>query len=1007
MAERLAAAQERIDVRATAEELVRELDRLLVNQLVIVFDDSEHLAGAPESAAVLGEFLNTESPVVRTAVATRTPLPLRLAKLRSRGLLTELGAGDLAFSAEECAELLRQVRRVPVEDEADRLFASTEGWPLGASLGALHGDVPSFAGTASRRELFAFLEEEVLDRLSGAERELVVNSSVPRELDQGCMEALALPADLAARVTALGLPLRPVAADRSWLAYHPLVREFLLERVDAERPLPAVRALHGAVAPPLAAAGRAEEAIDHWLAAEAWPEAVQAIAGAGAGHLHIAPDTVQGWLDALPAELRATPWVLLLQGALDWTDGRQAEAVSGLRRAVAGFAEDGDVPGMWLARFSLADPLWITGNPQEVAALADGFDDDEALAAGIAPPAVAVYAAAALGALGRIGECDELVARLLDHPHSEPFRPLAVVAECYKHLLAGDFDELVAGAEAAIREFERFDPVNRLPVIAAILPLALGDQGHDAAAVTRWARVDELARAAHSKAMLKVSAVWQALVHARAGRLGPAQSCLARADTSTGVGWREYAAELARARIAALDGDSRSATSACERAIGLAAQAPLPDRFQTVVDAAPVMFEAGLATRGLALADDALELCEETVPGRRGRYARALLLGVRAWLRHADGAEKDATAALRRMWDEAGPNRSDVVRREWPLLEQLLWENIRTGALDPDSVVDAIETAWPGGEALLSFTEHPDARVRRSAVAAAASVGHPDLYKRLAERADDPDAEVAAAARAATERLATHPPPLRLRLLGGFDVRRGSWQAVDAAWDRRVAQRLVRYLLVKRGAFVADDMLLEAFWPGVPEDSARKRLRVAVSCARAVLDVPGAPSVIETAERTLALRLRDTDSVDVDVFEEATRAALGSAGAERRRLLERAATLWTGEPLPEERYADWTQPWRENLNARYAEVLRGLVAACHAEADHPAATQAARRLVDLDALDEGAHRELMVAYARSGRRGHALRQYLECRRVLVDELGVEPARETTDLQRDLLAGEPV
>jgi DNA-binding SARP family transcriptional activator len=49
----------------------------------------------------------------------------------------------------------------------------------------------------------------------------------------------------------------------------------------------------------------------------------------------------------------------------------------------------------------------------------------------------------------------------------------------------------------------------------------------------------------------------------------------------------------------------------------------------------------------------------------------------------------------------------------------------------------------------------------------------------------------------------------------------------------------------------------------------------------------------------------------------------------------------------------------------------------------------------------------MLAYARSGRRGHALRQFLACRRALVDGLGVEPAEETAALQRRILAGEPV
>jgi DNA-binding SARP family transcriptional activator len=314
---------------------------------------------------------------------------------------------------------------------------------------------------------------------------------------------------------------------------------------------------------------------------------------------------------------------------------------------------------------------------------------------------------------------------------------------------------------------------------------------------------------------------------------------------------------------------------------------------------------------------------------------------------------------------------------------------------------------WPGGTALVPLTSHPHPRVRRAAVAPAAVSGHRALVPKLAELAGDPDPEVAAAARAATERLRTHPPPLVIGVLGGFTLRRGSWEVEDSAWDRRVAERLVHYLLVKRGSLVPDDLLLEAFWPDTAHESARRSLKVAVSCARAVLDVPDAPSAIVSTQGTLGLRLRAGDSVDVDLFEHAAREGLAAERGERRRLLDRAAGLWTGEPLPEERYSDWAIAWRESLIARYADVLRGLVAACHEEGDHAGATQAARSLVEVDGLDESAHRDLIRAYARSGRRAHALRQYLVCRRRLVDELGMEPGRETSDLQRRVLAGEPV
>jgi DNA-binding SARP family transcriptional activator len=91
----------------------------------------------------------------------------------------------------------------------------------------------------------------------------------------------------------------------------------------------------------------------------------------------------------------------------------------------------------------------------------------------------------------------------------------------------------------------------------------------------------------------------------------------------------------------------------------------------------------------------------------------------------------------------------------------------------------------------------------------------------------------------------------------------------------------------------------------------------------------------------------------------------------------------------------------------YGELLGAAARAAFDAGDHFAAAAAGRRLVELDPLDENAHRTLMVAYARSGRRGHALRQFLDCRRGLVDALGVEPDAQTAALQRAVLAGQAV
>jgi DNA-binding SARP family transcriptional activator len=258
------------------------------------------------------------------------------------------------------------------------------------------------------------------------------------------------------------------------------------------------------------------------------------------------------------------------------------------------------------------------------------------------------------------------------------------------------------------------------------------------------------------------------------------------------------------------------------------------------------------------------------------------------------------------------------------------------------------------------------------------------------------------------ERLHDAPPPLRFRVLGRFRVTRAGWELGDETWTRPLDARLVRLLLVHGSRPVPEDVIFEALWPGRSPGSARNAQHVSVSRARRVLDLPGAEtSLIESGEHAYRIRLGERAVVDAEEFRAAAEHALDERGEEQGALLERARSLWKGEPLPEERYSDWATAYRERLIDRYIAVLTALVELRERVGDHTGATDLARELVDIDPLNEGAHRALIVAYARSGRTGYALRQYLECRRALVEGLGIEPAEATSRLQARVLAGESV
>ena len=247
------------------------------------------------------------------------------------------------------------------------------------------------------------------------------------------------------------------------------------------------------------------------------------------------------------------------------------------------------------------------------------------------------------------------------------------------------------------------------------------------------------------------------------------------------------------------------------------------------------------------------------------------------------------------------------------------------------------------------------------------------------------------------------PTTLAYRMLGGFSLTRDGVAVAPDAWQRPMAARVVRFLLVRRQR-VQEDVLLEAFWRDSDPAAARRSLAVSLSRCRAVLR----PGAIAASERAYRLVVETDDRVDVDAFEEAAALALElPAGPARTGALERAAALWSGEPLPEDRYADWARQWRDALTDRHREVLVALADARAAAGEHGAALRVARRMLDADPLDEGAHRRVMAGYAALGRRSRALEQYLRCRSVLVDAVGIEPARETTALHARILAGDEV
>ena len=244
-------------------------------------------------------------------------------------------------------------------------------------------------------------------------------------------------------------------------------------------------------------------------------------------------------------------------------------------------------------------------------------------------------------------------------------------------------------------------------------------------------------------------------------------------------------------------------------------------------------------------------------------------------------------------------------------------------------------------------------------------------------------------------------PAVRVRVLGGFDVEVDDRPVPGAAWRLRKAAELVRILALAPGHRLHREALMEQLWPDRPLEAAANNLHQAIRVARAALGPIGDGGRQALVLRDGSVSLAPTGEVWVDAtaFDAAVREANDSLAD-----LLAARAMYVGEPLPDDRYADWAVGFRENLAQDHLAVLARIAELQERAGRYDAATDALRELLELEPTDEAAHRALMRVYALDDRRQLALRQFERLRTILGRELDVEPADASRLLYRDILEG---
>jgi ATP/maltotriose-dependent transcriptional regulator MalT/DNA-binding SARP family transcriptional activator len=1045
-----------------ATRLCTDLEATIVEELLLVLDDY-HQAETPSVRRTLESFLDNAPSNVHLCLLSRSQPDLSIPRRRlSQGgqdlAPLEIGTTDLTFTSEEIQFLFAHVWKLPLDGSTlSALVKRSQGWAAGLVLlrDALR-KVPTeeraifLDQLAITDGLYDYLADEVWRQQSPNVQRFLLTTAILDSVTPQASAALTgqrAPLRLLRRLERAGLFVTCENPKAGVYRYHPLWRGFLHRQLQALAGEQALADLHRRAATHFYAISDLETAINHaldgkdWQSAADWIEAV-AEETLNRGRL----TTLLGWLDRLPSDvLSARPWLILWRGRARYLLGEVTLAESDIAQALSLFQTLNDRRGSAAAQVTLAGIRFRRGdyegaaeNCRAVLAQSDPITAREQAEA-------SDWLGCCLAESGDLPRAAQAFTQALALHQAQG--NLTGQALAYHHLasvtlLRGDLSSAERQSQQALDlfrklgDFEAALPLLRLSEIYHL-------RGEENLAVDAGNQALRLADASNLPMVRAYALTYRADALAALGQIAQAEEDYRQALTQ---GEQHSEPSL---RILPLLGLSRLQWIKGQPDLDLVTE--LERREQTTRD--PALRAAVLAHSGdvcLARGDarGAIRFwrqaetlwrqlgTEYEVARLRLRQAGVALDSRARWKtrRRAFGsanrragkpiAARRATGNL--AWAEAlreALHLSDergydflFVRTERTRALPLLLAALVSGAELERAGRLLAQFGHEAVAPLVAILSNPDPAVRARAAQVLGDIADSRAARPLRRLQHDPDPAVRQTAVAALHRIALRPPaPLRLFALGSFQVMRGKEPIAEQDWGRKAARRLLRILIAKRNQTVPREVLIDLLWPEANTASGMKRLKALVHHLRRTLEpdlVSEDPSSYIALEGDgYAFRPQATVWLDADEFVTRVRQAdrLTHQGLTDEALAEYAAAdaLYRGDFLEEDLYEDWCALERESLRETHLRALDALAAGYLTQSQYDRAADCYRRALAADPLRESAHRGLMIALARSGRRAEALRQYQTCRKASLEEIGVEPMQETQALYQRLLRQEPL
>jgi ATP/maltotriose-dependent transcriptional regulator MalT/DNA-binding SARP family transcriptional activator len=962
-------------------------------QVILVLDDYHHLGADTAVHAVLDRLLAYLPDVLHIIIVSREMPPLALGRLRTHSPLSNIDRADLLFNDEETQELFRKVFDLELTAEQLAEYRErTHGWITALQLVrqvAHRNVITSREGQAevpdlvevlrqSERDIFDYFAEEVFSDEAEDVRKLLLQVSLLDRIELDACAAL-YPGSNCSRVLP-NLVRRnvfiTVASDRRGEEYrlHPLFQNFLRRRLRSEIGRTGVAAEHQRCAAYFIERHSWEQAVRHLLAAEDFDGAAKVIADRGSEWISSgALGSLASLADGLPqAVLENHPRALAHRAEVARLRGEYEFAHSRLRRAASLLHDRADAEGEADALHSLATLARREGDYElaftyldQATALSEPNSTVRTKCGntrGLCLVAMGEWTAAEREFRAALQSAEEQnnehYIRLIAHNLGTPAG------------MRGDFGE-------ALRWLSRMLKKNLQGTSSAPMP-------QEAVAHLNMARCylyrgDFVACEEHLDNALERCQVFN-LVAARAetfetyGNLYRERGEIERAIEYYGRAARTYdEAGIALNRTELLEerallslqvGDFASAQAQIDRLIS--GRPPEKDEL--------VFFTASLTRGRIMTARGEYEPACETLSKaleyfhNHGLYyyeAQACVAVAICDL-HL-GKELELLERLRRAIDLA-------VRFDY---EYWLKRQIETHP-EVFSSEEALE--------LLPLD-------LREQVAATPQAQPPVITPAVVS-------EIELTSKAVTD--------LAVNMLGPVEiVRDPSRPLAGDAWPTRRARDILCFIVSRRHHRASKDTIIDTFWGEADFEAVEKNFHPTVSHIRKALNSnqPLKQNFLLYRDGDYQLNSEFSYRIDTEVFDQ-----LLSEGENARRArqfdecvaaYESALKLYRGEFM-QGSYEPWVEEQRTYYREQYLRLLESLAGVAQGAADWPKVMQLAQLIIHDDQFREDIHCMVMRAHAAVGNRGAVKDQFEALKRLLENELGVEPSAETRKLYQQLI-----